>query len=117
MFVHDDFRLLARGVKAGTDEIHFGLDHGEVVLCPALQDEARTQRGEVGDAGDVKEDVLRQNRHQARQDFFRAPPLALEVDDVGLEEHCTAISENGHGAGGKGDLGVLLDLQAEALGG
>ena len=79
------------------DEVDLGLHRGQVILRPALQNEARTERGEVRNAGDVEEDILRQHIGQPGKNFFGAPALALEVHDVGLHEHRAAVAEDGHG--------------------
>ena len=73
VLVDDDLRLFAVGAEAGFDEVHFGLHHGEIVLRAALQDEARAERGEIRDAGDIEEDILRAAR---RRDRRESPPTA-----------------------------------------
>ncbi len=45
----------------------------------------------------------------------RLPALALEVDDVRLHEHRAAVAELRERLGAEGDVGELLDLEAEAF--
>src|SRR5690348_5818492 len=96
MFVHDDFWLFPGSPETVTDEVNFGFHYCEIVLRPALQDKARAECCQVWDAGDVKENVLRQNRRQSSKDFLGSPPLTLKIHDVGLHEHRTSIAENWH---------------------
>ena len=70
VLVDDDLGHFAVGAEAGFDEIDFGFHHGHVVLRAALEDEARAERGEIGNAGDVEEDVLREHIGEAGKDFF-----------------------------------------------
>src|SRR5277367_2183331 len=113
--MHGDFRLLAGGTKAVADEIDFGLHHGKIVLGSPLQNKPRTQRGKIGDAGDIQEDVLWKHGGEARQDLLGLPPLSLEVHDIGLHKNSTAVTENGHGLGGKGKVSELINVESETL--
>src|SRR5690606_13081981 len=115
--VDDDLGLAALGLEALLDEVDLGLDGGEVVLGAALEHELAAELGEVGDLADIQPDVLRQHVGQAGHDLLGGPALALEVDDVGLHEHGAAVAEVRHRLGAEGPLGVLLDVDAEALGG
>ena len=108
--MHDDFRLLAGSTEAVADEIDLGLHHGKIVLGSPLQNKPRTQRGEIGDAGDIQEDVLRKHGGEAREDLFGLPPLALEVHDIGLHKNGAAITEDGHGLRGKGQVSELINV-------
>src|SRR5581483_484501 len=82
VLVHDNFGVLSRRPEAVADEIDFRFHNGKVVLRSALQDKTRAQRGEIRNARDVKEYVLRQHRGKSRENFLRLPALALEVDDI-----------------------------------
>ena len=113
VFVNDDFRLVPDAVEVRVNEVDFRLHRRQVLLRAALQDEARTQLGEVRNSGDVEEDVLRQNVRQSGEDLFAAPALPLEVHDVGLHEHRAAVAEDRHGVGRERDVGVLVHLVAE----
>ena len=115
VLVHDDFRLLAGGAEAVADEIHFRFHDGKIVLRSALQDEARAERREIRNAGDVEENILRQHGSKSGENFFRPPALALEVHDVRLHEHRAAIAEYRHGLRGEGQIGVLLRLSGRSL--
>ena len=115
MLVDDDLRLLAGRAEAVADEIDFGLHDRQIVLRSALQHEARAQRREIGNAGNVQENVLRQHRRQAGENLFRPPALTLEVHDVGLHEHRAAVAEHRHGLRRECQIGVLLDAQAESF--
>ena len=117
VLVHDDVGLDALAVEARFDEIDLRLHRRQVVLRAALQHEVRAEGRQVGDLRDVEPDVLRQHRGQAGHDLLRLPALALEIDDVGLHEDGAAVAEARHRLGAEGDVGVLLDLEAEAFGG
>src|SRR5438270_1153248 len=115
VFVHYDLRLFAIGSETGLDEINLGFDHGQVVLCAALEDEAAAERGQIRNTGYVEEDVLREHIGETCQNLFGPPALALEVDDVGLHEDRASIAKGRHGFGGEGDVGKLFHLHAKAL--
>src|ERR1700759_5868697 len=51
VLMDNDLRLLALGPETGLYEIHFCFHHCQVVLRAALQHEARSQRGEIWNAG------------------------------------------------------------------
>src|SRR5580658_3020988 len=59
VLVHDNLRHFALGAEARLDEIYFGLYHRQVVLRAALENEARPQRSQIGDAGNVEEYIFR----------------------------------------------------------
>ena len=109
MLVNDDFGPLARGPETRVDEVHLGFHNSEVILRAALQDEARTEIGQVRDAGDIEENVLREDRGEPGKDLLGAPALALEVDDVGLHEDSAAVAEYRHRLSPEGLVGELLD--------
>ena len=113
MLVDDHLGLFARCPETVTNEIDFGFHHGEIVLRAALQNKARSQSREVRNARDIEEYVLRQNCSQPGKNFFRPPSLSLEVDDVGLHEHRTAVSKHRHGLRGKGKISVLVNVYPE----
>ncbi len=60
------------------------------------EEQSASQGCDVGDAGNVLEDVLGKNRGQTRQDLFRFPTLTLKIDNVRLKEDGTAIAKLGH---------------------
>ena len=113
MLVDDHLGLFARCPETVTNEIDFGFHHGEIVLRAALQYKSRAKRGQVGNAGNIKEHILWQYCRQTSQDFLRLPSLALEVDDVRLHEDGTAVAEDGHGLRGKGKISVLVNVYPE----
>src|ERR1700733_10613361 len=117
MLVNDNFRLLAGGAEAVADEFEFGLQDREIIFRSTLQHKARAKRREVRNSGDVKENILRKHGGEAGENFFRAPSLALEVDDVRLHEDRAAIAENRHGLCGECEVGVLGHVEAEAFDG
>ena len=104
-------------VEVRVNEVDFRLDRSEVLLRPALQDEARSQLREIRNSGDIEENVLGQNIRQSGEDLFAAPTLPLEVHDVGLHEHRAAVAEDRHGVGRESDIGVVLHFVTERLGG
>src|SRR5438477_10741361 len=114
MLVDNDLGLTARRPEAGANEIHFSLYHGEIILSAALQDESGAERGEIRNAGHVEEDIFGENGRKSRQNFFGAPALPLEVDDIGLHEDRAAVAEHGHGGRRKRQVGILLYFEAEA---
>ena len=113
--MYDDFRLLARGAEAVTDEIHFRFHHGKIILCTSLQYEACAQGSEIGNAGDIEKDIFRQHSSEPREDFLRTPALALKVHYVGLHEYGTTIAKDGHSLCGESQIGVLIHAQPEAF--
>ena len=110
MFMDDDFGLAIAGTEAGADKIDFRFHHRHIVLRAALQYEARTKRGEIGNARDVEEYVFRQDCGEAGQDLFRAPALTLEIHDVGLHEDRATVTKYRH-VGSEGEVGVFFHFQ------
>src|SRR5215472_11431079 len=115
MFVDNDFRLGAGGVEVGMNKVHFSLHRRQVLLRPSLKHKTVSELGQVGNAGNIQENILGQYRGQARQDLFGLPALALEVYDVRLHEHGAAVAEHRHGLRGEGDVGVLINGNAQRL--
>jgi hypothetical protein len=115
VFVHDDLGRAVRRAETRTDEVHFRLHHRHIVLRSALQYEARSEVGQVRDARDVEEHVLREHRRETRQDLVGAPSLPLEVHNVGLHEHGAAVAEHRHGLRAECAVRELLDRDAEHL--
>src|ERR1700746_3074033 len=115
MFVHNDFRLFAGSAKTIADKIDFGLHHGKIVLRSPLQNETCAQRRKVGNASDVQEHVLWEHRSEAGKNFLRLPPLALEIHNIGLHEDGAAIAKYRHRLRGKGQVRVLIYVEAEAF--
>src|SRR5215472_13118929 len=113
MFVDNDFRLAAGGVEVGMNKVDFSLHRRQVLLRVSLKHKAISELGQVGNAGDIQKDILGQYRGQARQDLFGLPALALEVYDVRLHEHGAAVAEHLHGLRGKGDVGVIINGNAQ----
>src|SRR5580692_1107178 len=98
-FVDDDFWFLAGGAEAVVDEVDFRFHHGHVVLRSALQDEARAQCREIGNAGHVQENIFRKHSRQPCENFLGAPALTLEIHDVRLHKDGAAVAENRHRLG------------------
>ena len=113
VLVNNNFRLDPQGVEVGAQEVHLRLDRSEIVLRAALQNEPCSQGRQAWHLGDIQENIPRQHRRQAGQDFFRPPALALEVNDVGLQEHRAAVAEHRHGGGGESHIRIVLDRNAE----
>src|SRR5258707_10023908 len=59
--------------------------------------------------------MLRKHVRESRENLFRPPALALEVDNVGLHKDRASIAKGRHGFGGEGDISKLFDLHAEAF--
>ncbi len=116
MLVHNNFWIVPDAVEVRVNKIDLGFHRSQVLLCPALQDEARSQLREVRNAGDIEEDIFRQDIRQSSENFFAAPTLPLKVYDVGLHKHRAAVAEDRHGVGRKSDVRVLLHLVTERLG-
>src|SRR5262249_45458202 len=110
-------RLDFRATEVRSDEVDFGFDGRQVVLCASLENEPRPKLCEVRNARDVQEDVLRQNGRQTGEDLFRRPSLTLEVHDVGLHEHGAAVPEDRHRVRGERAVREFLDRNAEGFGG
>src|SRR5690348_9322931 len=104
MLVHNDFRLFPRSTKTIADEIYFRLDDRKIILRPSLQHKTRPQCGKIGNAGDIKEHVLRKHRRESGKNFLRLPALALKVDNVGLHEDGASITEDRHGLSRKSQV-------------
>ena len=117
MLVNDDFGLSLFAAEVRLHKIDFGLHRCQVLLRATLQDEAFSQFCQIGNAGDVEEDVLGQHRRESRKNLFCRPALALEVDNVRLHEHGAAVTKDRHLVRRKSDIGVFLDFYAERLGG
>ena len=117
MLVHDDLGFMVNAVEVRTDKVDLGLHRSQVFLCSSLQDETRSEFCKVGDSGDIEKNVFRQDVCQPGEYLFAAPALPLEIDNVGLHEHRAAVAEDRHGVGGESDIGVLLHLVTERLGG
>ena len=115
VLVHDDLGLPAGGAEAVADEIHFRLHDCEVILRSSLQHKARAEGRENGNAGNVEKYSLRRHGRESGENFFRAPTLALKIDNIGLHEYCAAISEHRHGFCRKSEVRVLRYIQAEAF--
>src|SRR5215469_1269058 len=115
MFVDNDFRLGAGGVEVGMNKVHFSLHRRQVLLRPSLKHKTVSELGQVGNAGNIQENILGQYCGQARQNLFGLPALALEVYDVRLHEHGTAVAEDGHSLRGEGDVGVLVHGNTQRL--
>src|ERR1022692_75886 len=117
MLVHDDFGFMINAVEMRVNEIDFRLERRQVLLCPALQDEARSQLREVRNAGDIEEDIFRQDVRQSGENFFAAPTLPLKIHDVGLHKHRAAIAEDRPGVGRKSDARFLPPFEPGCPGG
>src|SRR5262249_18576958 len=115
MFVHHNLWTFPGSTKTCIDKVDLGFDDGQVVLRPALQNKSRSEIGEIRNARDVEENILRQNGGEPGKNFFRAPTLSLEVDDVGLHKNSAAISENGHALSRERSLCELLNGNIERL--
>ena len=106
------------GVRdAGGDEIALGLDHRQVVVRAALQQERSSEAAQVRLLDHVQPDVLGQDLCQACHDLVRLPAQLLEVRDVLLQEDGAAVVEGGGPLGPKGQLRELGDVEPEASGG
>src|ERR1700736_1764953 len=92
----DHFSLSLFAAEMRFHEIDFGFHGSKVFLCAALEDETFAQLCQIGNAGDIEEDVLRQHSREAGKDFSCGPALPLEVDDVRLHEHRATITEDRH---------------------
>src|ERR1035438_1174449 len=68
VLVHDDFGFVVNAVEVRTDKIDLGFHRSQVLLCPTLQNEARSQLREVRNAGDIEEDIFRQDVRQSGED-------------------------------------------------
>ncbi len=115
MLVHNNFRLFARRAKTIAYEIHFRLHDGQIILRSSLQHKTRAQRRKIGNAGDVKKNVLREHSSKAGENFLRLPALALKINNVRLHENGAAITENRHRLCGKSQIRVLVYVQSEAF--
>src|SRR5580658_230042 len=115
MFMHDDFGLLAGGAEAVANEVDLRFHHGKVMLRSSLQNEARTEGREIRNAGDIKENILRQHSSKARKNLLCPPALALKIDDIRLHEHRAAVAEHRHRLRRESQIRILLYIQAEAL--
>ena len=112
VLVDDDlgFRLIAAEVRF--HEVDFSFHRREILLRAALQDEALAELCQIGNAGNVQKDVLRQHRCEAGEDLLGRPSLPLEVDDVRLHEDSAAVAEDRHLVGGECNIRVLVYLDA-----
>src|SRR5438445_5150251 len=111
MLVHNNFRLSPRGTKTIAYEVDFRLNNRKIILCSSLQHKTRAQRRKIGNAGDVKKNVLREHSSKAGENFLRLPALALKIDNVRLHENGAAITENRHRLCGKSQIRVLVYVQ------
>ena len=101
---------------ASFDEVVLGLDHGEVVVCPSLEEEGLAEAGQVRLLDDVEPDVLGQGQGEAGHDLRRLPAELLEVRDVLLQEDGAAVVKSRRPLGAERDVGPLADVIAEAGG-
>ena len=97
------------------DVVDLGLDRGQVVLGPALQDEALAQGGHAGNLHHVLPHVLGQHLRQTGEQLLLRVALLLEVHPIGIEENRAAVAEARRQGSGKGGLGVFRDGHAELI--
>src|SRR5215471_409190 len=116
MFVNDDAGLNLLALEPRFDKVDLRLHRRQVVLSATLKHEVIPQPGYVRNLRYIQPDILGQDRSKACHYFFRLPTLPLKINDIGLHEHCAAITESRHRVGPKSDISVILDLHPEAFG-
>src|ERR1700730_17337078 len=115
MLVHDDLGLLSCRAETAADEVDLGFHDREIILRSALQHKPRTKRGKIRNTCDVEENILGQPCREPGENFLGLPALPLEIYDVGLHEHRTAVAEDRHRLGRKSKVRKVFHLEAESL--